>query len=233
MYQQTLLILRHVWLRYVPHVKQCIPTCKTKPVFLVIFLHFFMSMDTLYCVLAGHFSSHQHSGSVPFLVLIYLPDNPLYRITRMANMFMKIVFFFPGRFILWSLRVAMPSRKKTLTFPIVPFHGSFLQRKAVLFKLLNWRIYSINFYAFTRFLFQHVFWTCGSMTFWGGSGSGSADPCLLPMDPDLVPDPRSGSFYFRHWPSRCQQKQIFSPLWLFEATFTSFFKDKNSKRVTK
>ncbi len=28
---------------------------------------------------------------------------------------------------------------------------------------------------------------CGSMTFWGGSGSGSADPCLWLMDPD--PDP--------------------------------------------
>jgi hypothetical protein len=25
---------------------------------------------------------------------------------------------------------------------------------------------------------------CGSMTFWGGSGSGSADPCLFLMDPD-------------------------------------------------
>ncbi len=44
---------------------------------------------------------------------------------------------------------------------------------------------------------------CGSMTSWGGSGSGSADPCLWLMDPD--PDPGSGSFYFRHWPSRCQQ----------------------------
>ncbi len=45
---------------------------------------------------------------------------------------------------------------------------------------------------------------CGSMTFWGGSGSGSADPCLRLMDPDpdsdpdSVPDPGSGSWYFRH-----------------------------------
>ncbi len=46
---------------------------------------------------------------------------------------------------------------------------------------------------------------CGSMTFWGGSGS--ADPCLWLMDPD--PDPGSGSFYFCHWPSRCQQKTNF------------------------
>ncbi len=74
---------------------------------------------------------------------------------------------------------------------------------------------------------------CGSMTFWGGSGSGSADPCLWLMDPD----PGSGSCYFRHWPSRCQQKTHFLNnffcLLLFEAKFTSFFKDKKSKRVTK
>ncbi len=30
---------------------------------------------------------------------------------------------------------------------------------------------------------------CGSMTFWGGSGSGSADPCLWLMDPDPDSDP--------------------------------------------
>ncbi len=42
---------------------------------------------------------------------------------------------------------------------------------------------------------------CGSMPFSGGSGSGSADPCLWLMDPDPVPDPGSGSCYFRHWPS--------------------------------
>ncbi len=44
---------------------------------------------------------------------------------------------------------------------------------------------------------------CGSMTFWGRSGF--ADPCLWLMDPD----PGSGPCYFRHWPSRCQQKLIF------------------------
>ena len=46
----------------------------------------------------------------------------------------------------------------------------------------------------------------GSMTFW--CGSGSADPCLLLMDPD----PGSGSCYFRHWHSRCQQKTNFFKL---------------------
>ena len=43
------------------------------------------------------------------------------------------------------------------------------------------------------------------MSFWGGSGSGSSDPCLWLMDPD----PGSGSCYFRHWPPRCQQKTNF------------------------
>ncbi len=47
----------------------------------------------------------------------------------------------------------------------------------------------------------------------------------------------SGSCYFRHWLSRPQQKPIlkenFLCLLLFEGTFTSFFKDKKSKEVTK
>ncbi len=61
-------------------------------------------------------------------------------------------------------------------------------------------------------LFKHMrsgIQCCGSMTFWGGSGSGSADPCLRLMDPDSDPDPGSGSWYFRQWPSRCQQKTNF------------------------
>ncbi len=79
----------------------------------------------------------------------------------------------------------------------------------------------------------------GSMTFW--CGSGSADPCLWLIDPDPDsdpdPEPGSGSCYFRHWPSRCQQKtnlkKMFFCLLLFEGTFTSFFKDKKSKRSHK
>ncbi len=46
----------------------------------------------------------------------------------------------------------------------------------------------------------------------------------------------SGSCYFRHWPSIHQQKtnlKKFFCLLLFEGTFTSFFKDKKSKEVTK
>ncbi len=58
---------------------------------------------------------------------------------------------------------------------------------------------------------------CGSMPLTNGSGS--------------------GSFYFHHWPSRCQQKKnFFKKLFcivLFEGTFTSFFKGNKSKRSHK
>ncbi len=54
---------------------------------------------------------------------------------------------------------------------------------------------------------------CGSVLVTNGSGSGL------------------GSCYFRHWPSRCQQKNIFFSkffcLLLFEGALTSFFKDKS------
>ncbi len=74
---------------------------------------------------------------------------------------------------------------------------------------------------------------CGSMTFWGGSGSGSADPCLWQLDPD----PGSGSCYFRHCPSRWQQKTNFLSQFFLLITFWRYiyiiFKDKKSKRVTK
>ncbi len=70
---------------------------------------------------------------------------------------------------------------------------------------------------------------CGSMTLWGGSGSGSADPCLLLMDPD----PGSGSCYFRHWPSRCQKKlifnTIFSAYYFLKLHFHHFSKIKSQK----
>jgi hypothetical protein len=59
----------------------------------------------------------------------------------------------------------------------------------------------------------------GSMPLTNGFGSGS------------------WSCYIRHWHSRCQQKTNFLTqffcLLFFEVTFTSFFKDKKSKRVTK
>ncbi len=54
------------------------------------------------------------------------------------------------------------------------------------------------------------------MTFWGGSGS--ADPCLWSG---------SGSCYFRHWPSRCQQKTNF--LTQFFLLITFWEESKNSR----
>jgi hypothetical protein len=63
-------------------------------------------------------------------------------------------------------------------------------------------------------IFNSFYQCCGSMTFWGGSGSGSADPCLWLMNPDFDPDPGpgSGSWYFRRWPPRCQQKNFFNTI---------------------
>jgi len=70
--------------------------------------------------------------------------------------------------------------------------------------------------------------------FWYGSGSGSADPCLYLMDPDPDSDPDSAIFVID--PQDANKKLIlkkFFCLSLSEGTFTSFFKDKESKKVTK
>ncbi len=82
---------------------------------------------------------------------------------------------------------------------------------------------SIDFFGFHQ--------CCGSMTFWGGSGSGSADPCLWLMDPD--PDPAIFDIDLQYASKKLIFQQNFFCLILFEGTFTSYFKDKKSKRVTK
>jgi hypothetical protein len=65
----------------------------------------------------------------------------------------------------------------------------------------------------------------GSVTFWYGSGS-------VPLTNGSGSCSRSISCYFHHWPSRSQQRTIFSlsfsALIVFEGTFTSFFTDKKS-----
>jgi hypothetical protein len=63
----------------------------------------------------------------------------------------------------------------------------------------------------------------GSMKFWYGSGSGSADPYLRLMVPDADPDTDPAIFV-----SDLQDvnKKFF--ILLFEGTFTSFFKDTKS-----
>ncbi len=75
------------------------------------------------------------------------------------------------------------------------------------------------------------FQCCGSMTFWGGSGSGSSDPCLWLMDPDS--DPAIFVIDLQDVSKKLIFEHNFFCLLLFEATLTSFFKDKKSKRVTK
>ncbi len=69
----------------------------------------------------------------------------------------------------------------------------------------------------------------GPMTFWCGSGSGSANHAS-----DKWIRMRIRILLFRHWPSRPQQKtnlktKIFCLL-LFEGTFLSFFEDEKVKR---
>ncbi len=66
------------------------------------------------------------------------------------------------------------------------------------------------------------------MTFWYGPGSGSADPCLWLIDLDTDPDPAIFVIDLQG----ANKKLIFCLL-LFEGTFTSFFKDKKSKRSHK
>ncbi len=73
---------------------------------------------------------------------------------------------------------------------------------------------------------------CGSMTFWCGSGSGSADPCLwlIDQDPDSDADPSIFIIDLQD----ANQKIIFLTKFfcrlLFEGTFTSFFKGKKVKK---
>ncbi len=68
---------------------------------------------------------------------------------------------------------------------------------------------------------------CGFVTFWYGSGSGTVDPYLWPTDPesDPAPDPDPANFFGA---LQDGNKKFFCLL-LFEATFTSFFKDKKSQ----
>jgi hypothetical protein len=71
----------------------------------------------------------------------------------------------------------------------------------------------------------------GSMTFWGGSGS--SYPCFWLMDPDS--DPESGYCYFRHWPSRRQQKTnltqffLLITFWRYQVHLHHFSKIKSQK----
>jgi hypothetical protein len=74
---------------------------------------------------------------------------------------------------------------------------------------------------------------CGSKTFWYGSGSVSSDPCLCLMDPDSDPDPAIFVIDLQYANRKLIIFLNFFCLLLFEGTFTSFFKDKKSKRSNK
>jgi len=70
------------------------------------------------------------------------------------------------------------------------------------------------------------------MKFWCGSGSG--DPCLRLTHPDLDSDLDPAIFIINLQDAKKTQfKKRFFCILLFEGTFTSFFKDKKSKRSHK
>ncbi len=76
---------------------------------------------------------------------------------------------------------------------------------------------------------------CGSMTFW--CGSGSADPCLELMDPDPDADPEPSIFITERRDENIKtylKKKVFLHVTFRRyRTFTSFFKDRKPKKVTK
>ncbi len=70
--------------------------------------------------------------------------------------------------------------------------------------------------------------SCGSETFWYGSGSVSSESVPLINGYGAVSN--SGYCYFRQWPSRWQKNNFFAwygTFWNYP-TFSSFFKDKKS-----
>ncbi len=69
------------------------------------------------------------------------------------------------------------------------------------------------------------------MTFW--CGSGSAGPCLWLIKPDSDPDPAIFVINTQDTNKKLNLNKKFFCLLLFEGTFTSFIKDKKSKRSHK
>ncbi len=82
-------------------------------------------------------------------------------------------------------------------------------------------------------IFQTVSQCCGSMTFWGGSGSGCGSISLTNGS-----GCGSGSCYFRHWPSQNANKKLIERKSFFDYR-TSWkymyiiFKDKKSEKSHK
>jgi hypothetical protein len=63
---------------------------------------------------------------------------------------------------------------------------------------------------------------CGSVTFWYWSGSGSADPCLWPVDPP--PDPAPDPAIFVLDLQDANKKTIFSPYFFFKVHLQHFLR---------
>ncbi len=77
---------------------------------------------------------------------------------------------------------------------------------------------------------------CGSMTFWCGSGSGSADQCLGLMPRTNGSRSGSGPAIFiidLQGAKKNQMKKKLFCIFLFKGTLALFFKDKKSKRSHK
>ncbi len=96
-----------------------------------------------------------------------------------------------------------------------------------------------NFFIKICFLFAS--WRSAMKIEGSGSGSrsesGSTPKCLGSGTWSLTYGTGSGSCYFHHWPWDANKKLIYLKkfffILLFEGTFTSFFKDKKSKRSHK
>ncbi len=71
----------------------------------------------------------------------------------------------------------------------------------------------------------------GSMTFWGGSGSGSSDPCFWLMDPDSDPDPDPAIFVIdlQHASKKIIFNTIFSAYYFLKVHLHNFSKIKSQK----
>jgi hypothetical protein len=69
------------------------------------------------------------------------------------------------------------------------------------------------------------------MTFWCGSGSGSADPCLWLLDPDADPDPAIFVIVLQDANKKLNLKKSFSAYYFLKVHFYHFSKIKKQKEV--
>ncbi len=86
-------------------------------------------------------------------------------------------------------------------------------------------------FAINMHLLKHPENQCsGSMTFWGGSGSGSSDPCFWLMDPDSDPDPAIFVIYLQDASKKLIFNTIFSAYYILKVHLHHFSKIKSQKK---